>query len=468
MSRRIAVSLFDEIAKLRPDWVNAEDNKGSLKIVMTGNASDPIEFKPHIRRKSENEKLANRFKDPDDPFALVIVRDMWLTGFDAPCLHTLYVDKPMHGHGLMQAIARVNRVFGQKPGGLVVDYLGLGAELKQALAAYSQSDRERTAIDQDAAVRLLLAKHEAASDFLSAVKWRAFFAASAGQRLNILKQTVEAVLAQSEGRKRYLDLAVELSRAFALAAGTTEANRLREEIAFMLAVRANLVKYTGNGRRDTHDIELELSQLLSRAVIADGLLDVFHRAGFQQPDIAVLSDEFLEEVRGMQQRNLAIETLRRLLNGQVKSHEKQNIVEARRFSERLLEAIARYHNRAIDSVQVIQELIDLAKEMRASIRRGEEFGLTDDEIAFYDALAENKSAIDVLGISGLRELAQEIVRKIKPLVTVDWSVKENVRAKLRVEVRRLLRQYGYPPDLQRMAVDLVMEQATVVCDRWTS
>lgn len=236
----------------------------------------------------------------------------------------------------------------------------------------------------------------------------------------------------------------------------------------MLAIRANLVKYTGNGRRDTHDIELELSQLLSRAVIADGLLDVFRRAGFQQPDIAVLSDEFLEEVRGMQQRNLAIETLRRLLNGQVKSREKQNIVEARRFSERLQEAIARYHNRAIDSVQVIQELIDLAKEMRASIRRGDDLGLTDDEIAFYDALAENKSAVDVLGILGLRELAQEIVRRIKPLVTVDWSVKENVRAKLRVEVRRLLRQYGYPPDLQQMAVDLVMEQATVVCDRWTS
>jgi type I restriction enzyme R subunit len=468
MSRRIAVSLYDEIAKLRPSWVSTDDTKGALKIVMTGSASDPIEFRPHIRRKSENEKLANRFKDPDDPFVLVIVRDMWLTGFDAPCLHTLYVDKPMHGHGLMQAIARVNRVFGQKPGGLVVDYLGLGAELKQALAAYSQLDRERTAIDQEAAVRLLLAKHEAASDFLSSIQWRAFFTAAAGQRLNVLKQTVEAVLAQPDGRKRYLDLAVELSRAFALAAGTPEADRLREDVAFMLAIRANLVKYTGNGRRDSHDIELELSQLLSRAVIADGLLDVFHRAGFQQPDIAVLSDEFLEEVRGMQQRNLAIETLRRLLNGQVKSREKQNIVEARRFSERLVEAIARYHNRAIDSVQVIQELIDLAKEMRASIRRGDELGLTDDEVAFYDALAENKSAVDILGIDSLRVLAQEIVRRIRPLVTVDWSIKENVRAKLRVEVRRLLRQYGYPPDLQQMAVDLVMEQATVVCDRWTS
>jgi type I restriction enzyme R subunit len=468
MSRRIAVALYDEIARLRPGWVDADDAKGIVKVVMTGSASDPIEFRPHVRRKSENEKLANRFKDPDDPFSLVIVRDMWLTGFDAPCLHTLYVDKPMHGHGLMQAIARVNRVFGQKPGGLVVDYLGLGAELKQALAAYSQSDRERTAIDQEAAVRLLLAKHEAASDFLSSVQWRAFFGATPGQRLNILKQTVEAVLGQPDGRKRYLDLAVELSRAFALAAGTPEANRLREEVAFMLAVRANLLKYTGNGRRDRHDIELELSQLLSRAVIADGLLDVFQRAGFQQPDIAVLSDEFLEEVRGMQQRNLAIETLRRLLNGQVKSREKQNIVEARRFSERLEEAIARYHNRAIDSVQVIQELIELAKEMRASMKRGEELGLSDDEIAFYDALAENKSAVDVLGIQGLRELAQEIVHRIRPLVTVDWSVKENVRAKLRVEVRRLLRQYGYPPDLQQMAVDLVVEQATVVCDRWSS
>jgi type I restriction enzyme R subunit len=468
MSRRIAVSLYDEIAKLRPSWVSTDDTKGVLKIVMTGSASDPIQFRPHIRRKGENEKLANRFKDPADPFALVVVRDMWLTGFDAPSLHTLYVDKPMHGHGLMQAIARVNRVFGQKPGGLVVDYLGLGAELKQALADYSQSDRERTAIDQEAAVRLLLVKHEAASDFLSSVPWQTFFNASAGQRLNILKQTVEAVLAQQDGRKRYLDLAAEISRGFALAAGTPEAHRLREDVAFMLAIRANLVKYTGNGRRDAYDIELELSQLLSRAVIADGLFDVFHHAGFQQPDIAVLSDEFLEEVQGMQQRNLAIETLRRLLNGQVKSREKQNIVEARRFSERLVEAIARYHNRAIDSVQVIQELINLAKEMRESMRRGKDLDLTDDEIAFYDALAENKSAIDVLGIAGLRELAQEIVHRIRPLVTVDWSIKENVRAKLRVEVRRLLRKYGYPPDLQKMAVDLVMEQATVVCDRWTS
>lgn len=468
MSRKIAVSLYDEIARLRPHWVENDDGKGTLKVVMTGSAADPIEFKPHIRKKAENQKLALRFKNPDDPFSLVIVRDMWLTGFDAPCLHTLYLDKPMHGHGLMQAIARVNRVFGQKPGGLIVDYLGLGAELKQALAAYSQSDREQTAVDQAAAVRLLLAKHEAIADFLSAVPWRSFFGANSTARLSLLKQTVEAVLSQQDGRKRYLDMAIELSRAFALAAGTPEAERVRNDVAFMLAIRANLLKYTGNGRQDNYDVELELSQLLSRAVIADGLLDVFQRAGFQQPDIAVLSDEFLDEVRGMQQRNLAVETLRRLLNGEVKSRERQNIVEARRFSERLEEAIARYHNRAIDSVQVIQELIDLAKEMRASVRRGEELGLTDDEVAFYDALAENKSAIDVLGSDSLRVLAQEIVRRIRPLVTVDWAVKENVRAKLRVEVRRLLRQYGYPPDLQQLAVDLVMEQATVVCDRWTS
>jgi len=468
MSRKIAVSLYDEMSKLRPEWASDEDGEGAIKVVITGNAADPLEFKPHIRKKSENQKLASRFKNPDDPFSLVIVRDMWLTGFDAPCLHTLYLDKPMHGHGLMQAIARVNRVFGQKPGGLIVDYLGLGAELKQALAAYSQSDREQTAIDQAAAVRLLLAKHEAIGDFLSAVAWRSFFEAASTTRLSILKQTVEAVLSQQDGRKRYLDMAVELSGAFALAAGAPEAERLRNDVAFMLAIRANLLKYTGNGRRDSYDVELELSQLLSRAVFADGLLDVFQRAGFQQPDIAILSDEFLDEVRGMQQRNLAIETLRRLLNGEVKSREKQNVVEARRFSDRLEEAIARYHNRAIDSVQVIQELIDLAKEMRTSVRRGEELGLTDDEVAFYDALSENESAVDVLGIDSLRVLAQEIVRRIRPLVTVDWAVKENVRAKLRVEVRRLLRQYGYPPDLQQMAVDLVMEQATVVCDRWTS
>lgn len=462
MSRRIAVALYDEIAKLRPGWADG----GCMNVVMTGNASDPPEFKPHIRKKSENKKLANRFKDPDDPFNLVIVRDMWLTGFDAPCLHTLYVDKPMRGHGLMQAIARVNRVFGEKPGGLIVDYMGLGAELQQALAAYSQTDREQTARDQELAIQQLVTRHEAVSDFLNGVNWRDFFEGDAGRRLTVLKQTVEFILSEESGRKRYLDLATALASAFALAAGTPEASRLREDVAFMLAVRANLVKYTGGRTRDRHEIELELSQLLSRAAIADGLLDVFREAGFEQPNIAVLSDEFLDEVRSMEQKNLAIEALRRLVNGEIRSREKQNVVEARRFSERLEEAIARYHNRAIDSVQVIQELIDLAKEMRASLGRGEDLGLDADEIAFYDALAENQSAIDVLGSKGLRELAQELVRRMKPLVTVDWAVKENVRAKLRVEVRRLLRRYGYPPDLQQLAIDLVMEQANVVCEKW--
>jgi len=462
MSRRVAVGLYDEIAKLRPEW----GKKGSMNVVMTGSASDPPEFKPHIRKKSESRKLAERFKNPEDPFDLVIVRDMWLTGFDAPSLHTLYVDKPMRGHGLMQAIARVNRVFGPKPGGLIVDYMGLGAELQQALAAYSQTDREQTARDQELAVQQLLNRHEAVFDFLSDVDWRAFFDSGAPQRLTILKQTVELILSLDNGRKRYLDLAAELSRAFALAAGTPEAARLREEVAFMLAVRANLIKYTGERSRDKHDIELELSQLLSRAVVADGMLDVFKKAGFDQPNIAVLSDEFLDEVRSMEQSNLAIEALRRLINGEVKSRQKQNVVEARRFSERLDDAIARYHNRAIDSVQVIQELIELAKEMQSSLRRGDELDLDPDEIAFYDALADNHSAVDVLGSKGLRELAQELVKRIKPLVTVDWSVKENVRAKLRVEVRRLLRRYGYPPDLQQLAIDLVMEQANVVCEKW--
>jgi type I restriction enzyme, R subunit len=462
MSRRIAVDLYNEIVRLRPDW----DKDGALNIVMTGRADDPAEFRPHVRKKSDNKKLADRFKDPADPFKLVIVRDMWLTGFDAPCLHTLYVDKPMRGHGLMQAIARVNRVFGVKPGGLVVDYMGLGVELQHALAAYSQTDRDQTAKDQDLAVQHLLMQHEAVCDLLEGVGWREFFSADPPRRLTILKTTVEAILSQEGGRKRYLDLAAAVASAFALAAGTTEADRLREDVAFFLAVRANLVKYTGGRRRDRQEIEFELAQLLSRAVVADGLLDVFKEAGFQQPDIAVLSDEFLEEVRSMEQKNLAIEALRRLVNGEIRSREKQNVVEARRFSARLEEAIARYHNRAIDSVQVIQELIELAKQMQASLGRGEDLGLDPDEVAFYDALAENRSAIEVLGSKGLRELAQELVRRMKPLVTVDWAVKDNVRAKLRVEVRRLLRQYGYPPDLQQLAIDLLMEQANVVCEKW--
>lgn len=458
MSRRICVALYDAIAALRPDWVGADDKIGLMKVVMTGAAGDPGEFRPHIRNKKALRGLAEHFKEPSSPFKLVIVRDMWLTGFDAPCLHTLYVDKPMRGHGLMQAIARVNRVFGDKPGGLVVDYLGIGAELKAALAAYSARDQDSAGIDQAAALRELVSVYEATGDFFNGLPWQDFFAASSIRKLEVLRNAVDYALSLENGRSRFLDLAAKLATAFALAAGTPKAAELRDHVAFFIAVRANLIKHTGGGK-DPEDIDHELNQLVSRAVLADGILDVFKTAGLERADISLLSDEFLADVQGIEQKNLAIEALRKLLAGAVKARQSRNVVEARRFSERLETAMARYHNRAVDSLQVIQELIELAKEMRASTKRGDELGLSDDELAFYDALADNRSAVDLLGNDTLRVLAQEIAKRVRATVSVDWTQRESVRALMRVEVKRLLRQFGYPPDLEPQAIELVLEQA---------
>ncbi|WP_029417056.1 type I restriction endonuclease subunit R [Brevundimonas bacteroides] len=463
MSRRICVALFDAVTALRPDWAGNEDGAGMLKVIMTGNAGDPEGYRPHIRNKSRLRKLADRFKDPTSGFDLVIVRDMWLTGFDAPSLHTLYVDKPMRGHGLIQAISRVNRVFGEKPGGLVVDYLGIGAELKAALTTFSARDQEKAGVDQDAAERLLLAEHEAISAMLTDVDWRGFFTEAAAGKLKILRNCIDYVLSVEDGRRRYLDMAARLVTAFALSAGTQTAARLRDDVALFTAIRANLIKHTG-GRKDAAEIDHDLNQLLSRAVIADGILDVFRVAGMERADISLLSDEFLADVQKMEQKNLAIEALRKLLAGEVKGRERKNAAEARRFSERLEASMARYHNRAVDSLQVIQELIDLAKDMRDAVSRGKAFGLSDEELAFYDALAENKSAVDVLGNDQLRVLAQEIARRIRASVTIDWTRKESVRADMRRQVKQLLRRFGYPPDLEPHAIEMVLEQARLSAD----
>lgn len=458
MSRRICVALYQAIAALRSDWVADDDVQGALKVVMTGAAVDPPEFQPHIRNKKRLRALAEHFKAAESPFKLVIVRDMWLTGFDAPCLHTLYVDKPMRGHGLMQAIARVNRVFGDKPGGLVVDYLGIGAELKAALAAYSARDQDSVGVDQDAAVRELISTYEAIVDFFNGLPWQDFFSANSVGKLNVLRNAVDYALSLENGRSRFLDLAARLATAFALAAGTAKAAELRDHVALFIAVRANLIKHTGGGK-DPEDIDHELNQLVSRAVLADGILDVFKAAGLERADISLLSDEFLADVQGIDQKNLAIEALRKLLAGAVKARQAHNVVEARRFSERLEDAMARYHNRAVDSLQVIQELIELAKEMREASKRGVDLGLSEDELAFYDALADNRSAVDLLGNETLRVLAQEIAKRVRATVSVDWTQRESVRAMMRVEVKRLLRQFGYPPDLEPQAIELVLEQA---------
>jgi type I restriction enzyme R subunit len=462
ISRRVAVELYDHIAALRPDWVSVDpqdDAAGLLKVVITGNGNaDPPPLQPHLRSKRRREAIAERFKNPASGFDLVIVRDMWLTGFDAPSLHTLYIDKPMRGHGLMQAIARVNRVWGDKPGGLVVDYLGIGGELREALAQYSARDREQVRLDQDEAVRQTLMRLESAEALLGNAAWRDFFGADPAGRLTVLKRCLEALLAAGR-RDDFVKTAIELETAYALTAGDERVAPHHDEIALVAVLRANLIKYTSSGGRGRTAVEQELRQLLSRAVMADGILDVFKVAGLDQPDLSILSEQFLTEIRQTEERNLAVETLRRLLAGEIKARERANIVLSRKLSERLDDTLRRYHNRAVDSVQVIEELIALARDISADAARGTELGLNNEELAFYDALAENGSARELMAHEQLRLLAQMLVRAIHGSATIDWTKKESVRAKMRIEVRKLLARYGYPPDLQRAAVDLVIRQA---------
>jgi type I restriction enzyme R subunit len=467
MSRRICVELYREIVALRPDWHHDEDDRGMLKVVMTGSASDPVDWQPHIRNKLRRETLANRFRDARDPFKIVLVRDMWLTGFDAPSLHTMYVDKPMRGHGLMQAIARVNRVFRDKPGGLVVDYLGLAHELKQALATYTESGGTgRTAINQEEAVAVMLEKYEVCCGLLHGFDWSKWVSGTPAERLGLLPPAQEHVLAQPEGKERFLRAVQELSQAFALAVPHGEALRIRDDVAFFQAVRAVLAKRAPSEAKPEEELDLAVRQIVSRAVASEGVVDIFAAAGLKKPDISILSEEFLAEVRGMPQRNLAVELLRKLLNGEIQARRRKNVVQARSFAEMLEEAIRRYQNRAIEAAQVIEELITLAKGMREADARGEELGLSSDEKAFYDALETNDSAVRVLGEPTLKRIAQELVAAVRKNVTIDWTVRENVRANLRVIVKRILRKYGYPPDKQEKATQTVLEQAEVLSEGW--
>ncbi|MBW1681031.1 MAG: type I restriction endonuclease subunit R [Deltaproteobacteria bacterium] len=467
MSRRICVELYEAIARIRPDWHHGDDDKGSLKVVMTGSASDPVEWQQHIRNKARREELAKRFKDRDDPFKMVIVRDMWLTGFDVPCLHTMYMDKPMRGHSLMQAIARVNRVFKDKPGGLVVDYLGLAHELKSALATYTESGgKGRTAVDQEEAVAVMLEKYEVCCGIFHGFDRSAWIAGDPKERLAILPAAQEHVLKQEDGKNRLARAVTELSKAFALAVPHEKALEIRDDVAFFQAVKSVLAKSAGVDRGSPEEIDHAIRQIVSKAVASDEVIDIFAAAGLKKPDISILSDEFLAEVRGLPQRNLAVEMLRKLLEGEIKARGKKNIVQARSFAEMLENAIRRYQNRAIETAQVIEELIAIAKDLREADRRGEKLGLTEDEIAFYDALEVNDSAVKVLGDETLRSIAQELLRAVRNNVTIDWTVRENVRAQMRVMVKRILRRYGYPPDTQARATELVLEQAEVVCRDW--
>jgi type I restriction enzyme, R subunit len=467
MSRRICVELYNEIVKLHPGWHNEDDQQGAIKIVMTGSASDRPDWQQHIRGKSRRAQLAARFKNPSDRFQVAIVRDMWLTGFDVPCLHTMYVDKPMRGHGLMQAIARVNRVYRDKPGGLVVDYLGLADQLKQALAAYTESGGQGTpSIDTAEAVAVLLAKYEICCGMMHGFDWGKWITGSPAERLGLIPPGQEHVLQQEDGKPRFIRAVNDVSRAFALCAADDEAIRLRDDISFFQAVRAALAKPTGERMRGD-DLDHAVRQLVSKAILApDEVIDVFSAAGLKKPDISILSDEFLAEVRALKHKNVAAEVLAKLLGGEIKLRAKRQLVQSRVFSEMLKKTLNAYHNRAIATQEIIEELIRLAKEMRAATNRGEELGLNDDEIAFYDALAMNESAVKAMGSDELKVIAAELVTQVRKSVTIDWTVRESARAKIRVMVRRILRKFGYPPDLQEEATRTILEQAELMCADW--
>ena len=463
MSRRICIDLYRALARLRPAWHDDGDGGGALKVVMTGSAADPPAWQPHIRNKGRREALAKRFRDPADPLRMVVVRDMWLTGFDAPSLHTMYVDKPMRGHGLMQAIARVNRVFRDKPGGLVVDYLGLAHELKRALAVYTQSGGTgETALDQEQAVAAMREKYEVCRDLFHGFDRIAWADGAPAERLGLLPAAQEHVLAQEDGKERCLTAVRALSQAFALAVPHAEALRIRDDVAFFQAVRAALSKRAAPAGRTDEQLDHAVRQIVSRAVAPEDVLDVFAAAGLDKPDVSILSDEFLAEVRGMRRRNLAVELLRKLLAGELAARRRKNVVEARSFAEMLDQTIRRYRNRAVEAAQVIEELIGLARDLREAGARGEALGLTDDELAFYDALGVNDSAVQVLGDETLCGIARELVTTVRGNVTIDWTLRENVRANLRRLVKRILRKHGYPPDKQESATRTVLEQAEVL------
>ena len=469
MSRRICVELYNELVNLRPDWEEDDDTKGEIKIVMTGSASDPLDWQKHVRSKNAREALGNRFRNPDDRFKVVLVRDMWLTGFDAPSLHTMYVDKPMQGHGLFQAITRVNRVFKDKPGGLVVDYLGLANDLRKSVENYSRNGgKGKAAFNKADAIAVMLEKYEVCCGMFHGFDWPPWMTGGAQGKLTILPAAQERILAQENGKERYLQAVMELTRAFTLSVPSEEAIRIRDDVNFFQTVRAAILKKTPGEQRTQEDLDSAIRQIVSRAVASEGVVDIFAEAGLRNPDISVLSDEFLAEVKGMTHRNVAIELLQKLIKGELSTRTRKNVIQARSFAGMLEDAIRRYQNRTIEAAQVIEELIDLAKEMREDLARGEELGLNEDELAFYDALETNDSAVKVLGEDTLRTIAQELVETVRRNATIDWTVRESVRAGMRNAVRRTLRKHGYPPDKEEKAIQTVIEQAELLSEEWAS
>ena len=480
MSRRICVALYEAIIALRPDWHSDEDNAGSIKVVMTSSAADPANWQSHIGTKGRRERLAKRAKDANDPLRLVLVRDMWLTGFDAPSMHTMYIDKPMQGHGLMQAIARVNRVFRDKPAGLIVDYIGVAQNLKSALGQYSGADRKKTGIDEAEAIAQMLERYEVVEAMFHGFDYHSGLHGTPHARLVALAAAIEWILSQQhhaaeretnddakrKAHRRYQDAVLALSTAYALAGASDEARAIREEVAFFQAVRVALSKTGSGAGTSAGERDFAIQQLLDRAVVSTEIVYILAAAGIETPDISIFSNEFLAEVQQLPQKNLALEALRKLLNDEIRSRSKTHIVESKPFSERLEAAIARYHTNAISTVEVLQELITIAKDVSAAHRRGEEEGLSQEEVAFYLALAENESAVQIMGNDALKVIAHELLVKLKGSVTVDWSKRESARARMRVLVKNILREHGYPPDLQSGAIQTVLQQAEALSAQW--
>ena len=469
MSRRICVDLYNAIVKRRPEWHDDDDKKGEIKVVMTGSASDDVSWQPHILNKTGRQDMAVRFKNPDDPLKLVIVRDMWLTGFDAPSLHTMYVDKPMRGHGLMQAIARVNRVYRDKPGGLIVDYIGIAYHLKQALQNYTGSGGKGNAtLDKTEAVAVMLEKYEICCGLFHGFDWSPWVTGNAEDRIRLLPPAQEHILTQKDGKERLLKVVTELSKAFVLAIPDEKTTEIRDDVAFFQAVRGVLAKPSTTEEAQAETTEQAIKQLVSKAVASEGVVDIFTAAGLKKPDVSILSDEFLAEVQDLPHKNVAVELLDKLLNDEIRTRSQKNVVQGRSFASMLERSIHTYQNRTIEAAQVIEKLIEIAKEMRQAQERGDDLGLSDEELAFYDALEVNDSAVEVLGDETLRTIAVELVEKVRQNVSIDWTIKESTRANIRRMVKRILRKHGYPPNKQEKTVETVLEQAAVLCKDWAA
>jgi type I restriction enzyme R subunit len=471
MSRDICVGLFDEIIRIRPQWAGSKNGvwhpeNGTVRIIMTGTASDKSALQAHSYTKAQKKRLERRFKDPNNSLKIVIVRDMWLTGFDAPCCHTMYVDKPMHGHNLMQAIARVNRVFKDKPGGLVVDYIGIAAELKNALRTYTDAKgKGQPTVKAEDALKILKEKLDVVRSMMHGFDYSRF----EKDPLGLLAPAANYILGLDDGKKRFLDVMASVTKAYSLCGTLDEAAELRTEIAFFSAIRAALVKHGNVGKKLSEDEKNSaLKQILDNVIQSEGVNDIFALAGLEKPNIGLLSDEFLEDVRKTPLKNLAVELLKRLLKDEIRSNSRTNLVQEKKYSDRLLETLRKYHNRAIETAQVIEELIAMAKDFQAALKRNEQLGLSADEIAFYDALAERPEVLQQMGDETLKNLAVELTEKLRASTTVDWQVRDSVRASMRLMIKRLLRKYKYPPEGQEEAVAMVLKQAEALADSWTS